>query len=312
MPNLKDIRRRIRSVKNTQKITQAMRMVAAAKVKRAEAKMKASWPYTAALSDVFSALMKHLATEDVDSKGFDPSEAGNHALSMLEARPVKRVAVVIIASDRGLCGAFNSNLLRLTEEVMQAYKAKQLQPKVYLLGSKIAQVFEKRWPDVPVLGVQTGHSAQPALSQANAIMDTLLQAYANKQIDQIDLVTTRFISMLTYKAEQSTLFPVSQPEDRDVSQGKDTSSKWLTSFEVEPSPQAMLGKTLPMYFSQTLYAKMLESAASELAARMAAMASATDNAKAMIHKLTLQYNKARQAAITQEIMEIVGGAEALT
>lgn len=318
MPNLKDIRRRIKSVKNTQKITQAMRMVAAAKVRRAEASMRAAKPFAEALRHSFAELqlaLKHLDPEQLRNSSF----AG-----FLEQRSVQSVALLVCSSDRGLCGAYNANLLRYADELIRYYQTHGITPKVYLVGNKAIQYFKKAHPSVEVLGRLAHITAQPSIHHARLIIDILLTLFQQKQIDRIELVSTRFLSMLSFKPEKTVVYPLDEKELRTLAvqdngaSAADSGSKKIAKeaslereWEFEPGPQAILDQLMPMYLSQSLYARLLEAAASELAARMTAMANATDNAKGMIQRLTLVYNKARQAAITQEIMEIVGGANAL-
>jgi F-type H+-transporting ATPase subunit gamma len=308
MPNLKDIRRRIKSVKNTQKITQAMRMVAAAKVKRAEARMKAARPYAATLLSVFAQVMQAITQADGASY-----EEARYA-GLLQAKPTtKRVALLIISSDRGLCGSFNAQLLRQLDVQLADYAKQGVLPRIYCVGNKAIQAVKQRYADLPVVGRLGGMSASPSIHDAKTVSDALLNLLQEGSVDTVDVLSTRFKSMMSYKAEVFSLFPLAL-ENEEAPASKATKievaapkAEWL----IEPNPGKVLDEVLPMYLTQTIYARMLESAASELAARMAAMASATDNAKAMLQTLTLQYNKARQAAITQELMEIVGGAEAL-
>lgn len=310
MPNLKDIRRRIKSVKNTQKITQAMRMVAAAKVKRAEARMNAAKPFAEALVGVFAEVMQGL--QNADQVDLEESKYA----ALLDNRPIQRMGFIVFTSDRGLCGSFNAQLLRRVDERMTYYKERNIAPRIFLVGNKGIQAFKQRYPEATVFSRLGGISSKPSSSHAQNLMQSLVEAYLTGQIDGMELLSARFKSMMSFEPELFRLFPLRGEDlmmavmaksiETDVSDDY-VMPEWLA----EPSFAAVLDEILPMYLTQTLYARLLESAASELAARMAAMASATDNAKAMIQTLTLQYNKARQAAITQEIMEIVGGAEAL-
>lgn len=323
MPNLKDIRRRIRSVKSTQKITQAMRMVAAAKVKRAETQMRMAQPYEKALEvvsrQVFAAFKRELNTLH---EQLDESRYGRLFLP----RPVRRVALVVVASDRGLCGAYNASVLRRATALLEEYQQKEIAVRVYLVGNKAIQFFRKRYPDVYVMGQLSGVSATPSLAEATSIVDTLLDALTHQEVDRLDVLSTRFRSMVSYKVERNTLFPVAGwIGDNTVAQEGGSASDTTTTepvvrrqatapqpeWLIEPSLLQVVDQLLPMYLKRLVLSFLMESATSELAARMTAMANATDNAKDMILRLSRQYNKARQASITQEIMEIVGGAEAL-
>lgn len=310
MANLKDIRRRIKSVKNTQKITQAMRMVAAAKVKRAEAKMKATRPYAEALQVLMAQVGPLLQQALPDLlNGDEPCQYA----SFLAQRPVKRVALLVLSSDRGLCGAFNTNLLRRLNQRLADYQTEGILPRVYLVGNKAIQAIKAHHKDLPVLGRLSGASAAPSLQQAQAIAQALMQAYQAGSVDRIEVLSTRFKSLVSYQVSQQTLAPLSAEALMMAAPVKEAEAKPAIAAELllEPDPQTVVDTLIPMYVGRMVHALMLESAASELAARMTAMANATDNAKKMLGGLTLVYNKARQASITQELMEIVGGAEAL-
>jgi F-type H+-transporting ATPase subunit gamma len=312
VPNLKDIRRRIKSVKNTQKITQAMRMVAAAKVKRAEARMKAGRPFAQALNEMMNQVWPKLLAATKDQEGSDLTTS--RYLPLLTGRSLRRVGLVVITSDRGLCGAFNGNVLKEATLKIKAYEAQGIIPRVYLVGSKAIQFFKKRYPNMAVLGRMQGITAAPSIQHAKQLMDTLTHALEDDQIDRVDVLFTRFKSMVSYQVTCQTLFPLSEeapPETLTVSTRTTKETALPPQWLFEPTPESIVDSFLPLYLQQSLFAQLLESTASELAARMTAMASATDNAKDMINRLTLVYNKARQASITQEIMEIVGGAEAL-
>ncbi|MBY0450311.1 MAG: ATP synthase F1 subunit gamma [Cyanobacteria bacterium] len=300
MPNLKDIRRRIKSVKNTQKITQAMRMVAAAKVKRAENRVKATRPYAQALLSVFRDVYTALIPQ---AGGLSGSKYGD----LLQPRTVKNVGIIVYSSDRGLCGAFNSTIIRQAFKIERELLAKGLTPKFYLVGNKAVQAFN-RYSESPVLGKISNMTAAPSIHDANTIASTVIDAFLSGEIDQIEVLSTHFKSMISYKVETTPLIPVILPEDV---QTRSSETGLSAELSLEPSPEEALERLVPMYLSQSLYALLLESAASELAARMTAMANATNNASDMIGKLTILYNKARQATITQELLEVVGGAEAL-
>ena len=299
MPNLKDIRRRIKSVKNTEKITQAMRMVAAAKVKRAEAKMKAGRPYAETLTQLLQTLDARLKqTPDlVDgaayASAFKPSSS-----------TVKRVALLVMGSDRGLCGAYNTNVYRAASQRAEALEAEGIEVSPYLVGNRTITAFKNRLSHLAPVGQQSGMTNAPSVQDASLIGETLLKAFIAGEFDSVEVIYTEFKSMVSYQVQRQQILPVHLPEES-------TASSMQAELLLEPSPAAVLDQLVPLYVKRSIYAMLLESAASELAARMTAMANATDNAKAMISSLTLQYNKARQAAITQEIMEIVGGAEAL-
>lgn len=311
MPNLKDIRRRIKSVKSTQKITQAMRMVAAAKVKRAENRVKAARPFAAefrqVFNKVFNALRNH--TESISSSRY---------AELTQARTVRSVGIVVISSDRGLCGNYNSAVIRQAFRLEREIIARGLTPKFYLVGNKAIQAFS-RYSHSEILGRSAGISAAPTVEDANLIAETMTQAFLSGKIDTIDVLSTHFVSMISYKVQISPVTPVRsfidwEPElvpSLNDSHYEVSPSELSPEMLLEPNPVSILDRMVPMFVSNLVYTLLLEGSASELAARMTAMSNATSNAGDMINRLTIQYNKVRQAAITQEILEIVGGAEAL-
>jgi F-type H+-transporting ATPase subunit gamma len=321
MPNLKDIRRRIKSVKNTQKITQAMRMVAAAKVKRAEVQMRAARPYASALQKALDNLS--LAIEQQGLSALANSRYRRLFESVLESTSVsgpKRVGLVVITSDKGLCGPFNAVLLRQVDEYLKIYQSQGIQLRVFPIGNKAIKAFQSRWSEIPVLGTLSGISPNPTPQQAKQVVDVLMKAYAQEQIDEIAVLSTQFLSMMSYRPYLKRLLPNLELDEAFGQALVKSQPNQATSLDidqratilVEPNLDDVLESLLPRYLEHSFYSMLLESVTSELASRMAAMASATDNAKKLMQSLTLTYNKARQAAITQELMEIVGGAEALS
>ena len=312
MPNLKDIRRRIKSVISTKKITQAMRMVAAAKVKRAENRVKAARPYSVELrhvfSDVFNEMRNHLS-----------AISESRYVELFRPRKVQSVGLIVYTSDRGLCGGYNSTVIRHAFRLERAIRQRGLTPKFFLVGNKAIQAFT-RYSDAEVLGQLANMTAAPTVKDANEISDTMMKAYEAGQIDTIDVLSTHFESMISYKVQVTSVIPVVRNfvdwEQANIPSLDDIhhttpASTLKPRMLLEPSPVAMLDRLVPMYMSNVFYTLLLEASASELAARMTAMSNATNNAGDMISRLTIQYNKLRQAAITQEILEIVGGAEAL-
>jgi F-type H+-transporting ATPase subunit gamma len=311
MPNLKDIRRRIKSVKSTQKITQAMRMVAAAKVKRAENRVKAARPYAAELrsvfSDVFNEMRNHLASLE-----------GSRYIELFRPRTVQNIGIIVYTSDRGLCGGYNSSMIRQAFRLEREIRERGLTPKFYLVGNKAIQAFS-RYSKAEILGKISNMTAAPTVQDANVIADTMVKAFLDGKIDTIDVLSTHFVSMISYKVQMTPVIPVQSfidwepeliPSLDDLHKTVPT-SRLKAELLLEPSPVRTLDALVPMYLSNVFYMLLLEASASELAARMTAMSNATNNAGEMIDRLTIIYNKGRQAAITQEILEIVGGAEAL-
>ncbi|MCA9798507.1 MAG: ATP synthase F1 subunit gamma [Cyanobacteria bacterium HKST-UBA06] len=312
MASLKDIRRRIKSVKNTRKITLAMKMVAAAKVKRAEDRLKANRPFADELRLVFSEVYESMKNR------LGELEESRYADLLLE-RPIKRMGVVFISSDRGLCGSYNANVLKFLVKYHKNCRSNGIEPKYYLLGSKLTRVFD-RYCDGQRLGSQMGVMGVPTLDTCESVAKAMMKAYTDNQIDAIQIVYTHFKSMLTYQVNIQNVLPLKGeieeihhdivPEEATIID-TDTLRPHRSETLLEPSATAVLDTLLPDYMANQLYNCMLESSASELAARMTAMSNASNNASELIDKLTIDYNKARQASITQEILEIVGGAEAL-
>jgi len=314
MANLKAIRDQINSVKNTRKITEAMRLVAAAKVRRAQQQVLATRPFADRLAQVLYRLQTRLRFEDV-------------TLPLLENRPVKNVGILVISGDRGLCGGYNSAVIRRAESRAQELKAQGIGYQFILVGRKAVQYFSRR--EQPIEAKFAGLDQIPNAREANLIVDEITSAFLSGRIDRVELVYTRFVSLISSRPVVQTLLPL-DPQGLEagddeifrliVRGGKfqvereklETTVRELPAemvFEQEPSQ--ILDALLPLYLSNQLLRALQESAASELAARMTAMSNASENAVELIGSLTLQYNKARQASITQAILEVVGGAEAL-
>ncbi|MCG6133205.1 MAG: F0F1 ATP synthase subunit gamma [Nostoc sp. LLA-1] len=315
MANLKAIRDRIQSVKNTKKITEAMRLVAAARVRRAQEQVTATRPFADRLAQVLYGLQTRLRFEDVD-------------LPLLKKREVKTVGLLVISGDRGLCGGYNTNVIRRAENRAKELQAEGVNYKYVLVGRKAIQYFQRR--EQPIDGTYTGLEQIPTAAEATEIADQLLSLFLSENVDRIELIYTRFVSLVSSRPVVQTLLPL----DPQGLEAADDEIFRLTTrggqFEVErqkvtstarPLPRDMifeqdpvqiLDSLLPLYLSNQLLRALQESAASELAARMTAMNNASENAGELIKSLSLSYNKARQAAITQELLEVVGGAEALT
>ncbi len=314
MPNLKSIRDRIKSVKNTKKITEAMRLVAAAKVRRAQEQVLATRPFADRLAQVLYALQSRLQFEDVD-------------LPLLKQREVKNVAILVISGDRGLCGAYNNNVIKKAETRTKELQTEGLGYQYVLAGRKAVQYFQRR--NQPIAATYTGLEQIPSAAEAAMVADEVLSLFLSETVDRVELIYTKFVSLISSKPVIQTLLPLSPQglETRDdelfrltsKSGSLDVTREKITLPEkplprdmiFEQDPAQILDALLPLYLNNQLLRALQESAASELAARMTSMNNASDNAKALIGTLTLSYNKARQAAITQEILEVVGGAEAL-
>ncbi len=314
MPNLKAIRDRIQSVKNTKKITEAMRLVAAAKVRRAQEQVIATRPFADTLAEVLYNLRSRLQFEDVD-------------LALLEQREVKTVALVVISADRGLCGGYNANVIRRAENRAKELTAEGIKYEFVLIGRKATQYFKNR--NAPIDKTYTGLEQIPNASEAATIGDELLSLFLSETVDRVELIYTKFVSLISSRPVIQTLIPL-KPQGLEVkddeifrltvSGGEFTVEREKVTQEVaslpqdtifEQDPVQILDSLLPLYLNNQLLRALQESAASELAARMTAMNNASDNASELIKTLTLSYNKARQAAITQELLEVVAGANAL-
>lgn len=299
MANQKEIRTRIGSVKNTQKITRAMKMVAGARLNRAQARIQAQRPYA-----VETARVLHDVVGREDSEG-NAIEARHPLLSRREE---KKVIFLVLTSDRGLCGAFNSSILRRAEAMWKQAEAEGKQVKLYLIGRKGRDYFQRR--NAPIGRIFSDVWDDLGLDDARRVARGVLEPFLSGEADAIYLVYNEFKSAMTQTVVAEPLFPLQQ----DVVSGESRSSAppaEKLDFTFEPERDALLEVLVPMYIEVTLLRALYESMASELGARMTAMDSATKNANDMIDSLTLQYNRARQAAITTELMEIIGGAEAL-
>jgi F-type H+-transporting ATPase subunit gamma len=292
MANIREIKGRIKSVKNTSQITKAMQMVAAAKVRRAQERVIQARPYAEALEHMFQEVAANLGGEDIDEP-------------LLKPRPtVKTVGVLVITSDKGLSGAYNSNVLRASLQRVKALKEQGLEVKLWLVGNKAIQFYKSL--GFPVAKAYSGLPAIPTYSDAKNIVGALQTAFISGEVDRVEVVFTRFVSMITFKVTESVLFPVAAP------QGETTAKAGpKPQYIFEPSAKDVIAQVLPRYAETQIYRALLEGAASQLASQMMAMSSATKNANDMVNRMTLIYNKARQASITQEILEVVGGAEAM-
>ncbi|MBE9054438.1 F0F1 ATP synthase subunit gamma [Sphaerospermopsis sp. LEGE 08334] len=315
MPNLKAIRDRIQSVKNTKKITEAMRLVAAARVRRAQEQVIATRPFADRLAQVLFGLQTRLKFEDVD-------------LPLLKKREVKSVGLLVVSGDRGLCGGYNSNVIRRAENRAKELKAEGLDVTLVIVGRKATQYFQRRGYKIDAN--YTGLEQIPTAAEATNIADELLSLFLSEKVDRIELIYTRFVSLVSSRPVVQTLLPLDtqglETADDEVFRLTTRGGQFQVEREkvastvralprdmiFEQDPVQILDSLLPLYLSNQLLRALQESAASELAARMTAMSNASDNAGQLISTLTLSYNKARQAAITQELLEVVGGAEALS
>jgi F-type H+-transporting ATPase subunit gamma len=301
--NLKAIRKRISSVKSTQKITRAMKMVAGARLNRAQQRILSMRPYAVKTGDVLGEVIA-VAARRLEEGGGDLDV--DHPL--LVRRPEKRALFLVITSDRGLCGAFNTNILRMAERLWHEREKEGQEVKIATIGRKGRDFMRRR--NAPVFHVFSGVWDKLDLEQARGVARTVLRPFIAGEVDSIYLVYNEFKSAMSQRVVAERLFPIEVPEEEAPSD-RLQEPPIEREFIFEPSKEALMERLVPMYVEISILRALYESMASELGARMTAMDAATKNAAEMIDRLTLQYNRARQAAITTELMEIIGGAEAL-
>jgi F-type H+-transporting ATPase subunit gamma len=287
MATLRDIRRRIRSVESTQKITRAMKLVAAAKLRRAQERIMSARPYAVKMAELLSSLVRR---------------AEGEAHPLLVRREAARKRLVIITADKGLCGAFNSNILRAS----LAFLREQGETSVTLVVvGKKARDFYRRRP-YQIKSEMLGFFDRLAYSHAQELAGGLMQEYLAGEVDEVHLIYNEFRSVAVQRVKREQLLPI-EPAATPDGEGEAAAGDYI----YEPSPEAILAALLPRHVTTQVYRALMESVAGEYGARMTAMEAATKNAKEMIGVLTIQYNKARQERITKDLLDIVGGAEAL-
>ncbi|MDR1633063.1 MAG: F0F1 ATP synthase subunit gamma [Dysgonamonadaceae bacterium] len=290
MPSLKEIKGRIASVDSTRKITSAMKMVSSAKLRKAQTHVEQFLPYQKQLMCI---LDRYLSS--------DMEELSS---SLAEIRDVKRVAIVAVSSNSSFCGAFNSNVIRLLGETIQKYHALHYEIEVYPIGKKIEEVVAKSIIPVEKKGSYISLMDKPNYEEARDIADGLVAGFLSKKIDKVELIYNRFKSM-------GIQIPTNEPFLPVVLSKNENQTATLTDYIVEPDGKTLLDSLLPKSLRAKIFAVILDSAAAEQAARTVAMQIATDNANDLMDELTLQYNKQRQQAITSELLDIIGGSEAL-
>lgn len=316
MANQKEIRTKIASVQKTKKITLAMKLVAAAKVNRVQKAVLSSRPYTQKIKEIFAGLQESI----------DPEFLADYPL-LQQREKIQSVLLISVAADRGLCGAYNSNIIKQTHKRIQSLLDEGKKVSLVCIGKKTTTAFNRN--DLKAKGVEILESfcnldTMPTPNEAGVIVDAIQEQYETGKVDQVEIISTKFINMVSSKVTEKTFLPISvqslDPEDvsdyfesKYLEKAKEQSSGLSADPMVifDPDTKGLINTLLPLYVRQSIYATLLEASASEHAARMTAMANATTNASDVIHKLKLSYNKARQASITQEISEIVGGSAAL-
>ena len=283
----KEVRTKIVSVKNTQKITRAMEMVAASKMRKAQNRMQAARPYAQKIRNVIA----HLGSAQTDY----------HHPYLLEREEIKRVGLIIVSTDRGLCGGLNSNLFRETLKRMQDWQRQGIEIDLCIIGSKAAGFFNRL--AVNIIGKAAHFGDEPSIDALIGTVKIMLDAFEEKNIDLLYLVSNEFVNSMTQKPTIEQILPVQASEEDEL--------KHHWDYIYEPDAKEVLDHLLQRYIESLVYQGLIENIACEQSARMVAMKSASDNATTLIDELELIYNKARQAAITQELSEIVSGAAAV-
>ena len=315
MANLKEIRDRIQSVKNTRKITEAMRLVAAARVRRAQEQVLCSRPFADRLTRFLENLQSRMRFEDTNAP-------------LLEKRLVQSITLMALTGDRGLCGGYNTNVIKRIEQRFTELEGQGYTVNLVLIGRKAISYFTNR--GYPIQATFTGLEQVPTASEAGLIANDVLAEFLSNNTDRVEVIYTKFISLVSCKPVVQTLLPldpqgIAEADDEifrlTTKDGQLTVAPGEAPANLQPvlpsdivfeqSPEQLLNALLPLYLQNQLLRSLQEAAASELASRMTAMNNASDNARALAKTLTLDYNKARQAAITQEILEVVVGATAM-
>jgi F-type H+-transporting ATPase subunit gamma len=294
MANLRDIKKRITSVQSTRQITRTMEMVSTAKIKKAQERIEAARPYALSMMEVLGNVARYAI-------------GASHPL-LLEHEKRDRVVVICVTSDRGLAGAFNSNILRMTEDAIRDEQNAGAEVDVIAVGKKAASYF--RYRGIEPLATYRDISDKPTFADAESIASHVIPSYEAEDVDAVFILFNRFKNVAEQKPETHQLLPI---ERRVMDEAVDDveSARINAEYQFEPDAESVLALLLPTYVETLIYRALMESAASEHGARRTAMKAATDNASEMITTLTRSYNRARQAAITQEIAEIVGGSAAL-
>ena len=291
MPSLKDLKNRIGSVKSTQKITSAMKMVAAAKLRKAQEQAIASRPYCSSMEKIVSSLASKLI---------------DNAPELLKGKKeIKKQLLVVFSADRGLCGGFNGSISRAVKLEVKKSKDLGIETKLLFVGRKSADTLKKDFQQ-HIVEIVTGNSTNPIYSDALSISSKIVDLYQSDEFGSCKIIFNKFISAITQEVTLKSLIPI-ETNNEDASNNNQVSSV----YEYEPSEEVILEELLNKNIATQLFSAQMESTASELAARMTAMDNATRNAGDLIDRLTLQYNRTRQAFITKELIEIISGAEAL-
>ena len=305
MTNLKDIKNRIKSVESTKKITRAMKMVAAAKVKKAENTVKASRPFTAELNNMFRKLLNSVGSYSASTLKI--KSAVDNYPELLQTREVKTVGLLVISSNKGLAGAYNANIVRKTVNKIEEYNAKGIKTILFIVGQKGISSLKRKCAQLNTEIAKTylGVANNPSGEGAKIIVEDMAEYFVSGKIDKIEIMTTRFKNMMSYFVEEWEVLPLQTPENVKEKLHDNVIDPLM---EFEPDMHNILQKVVPMYITNIIYQALLEAQASELASRMTAMSAATTNAEKMIQTLSVEYNKSRQFAITHEIFDVLSGS----
>jgi F-type H+-transporting ATPase subunit gamma len=306
MASQKEVKSRIASIANIQKITRAMEMVAAARLRRSEQRIEDLRPYSEGMRK-----LTRIASANITGVPRIPV--------LVERENVKRVGIVLVTGDRGLAGAFNSNIIREGMRTADRVRGEGAEPVFFVVGRKgvSALTFRK----LEIAGEYVGFTDRPAFSDARDIGEALTAQYVDEGVDRVEMIYNRFVSPLTQHVWRQTLLPLQQAEvvgegaeseEEEVEETDADAGGAKSEWDFEPEAEELLGRLIPEYVTISVYRALLESSASELGARMTAMRNAAENAESINDELTLEMNRARQAEITQEILEVVAGAEALS
>ena len=290
MPSLKDLKNRIGSVKSTQKITSAMKMVAAAKLRKAQEQALASRPYTSLMDKVVSKIA---------------SKTSGNSLDLLTGKSDNKTQLIVVFSaDRGLCGGFNGSITRAVRTEVKKLEQDGIKVKLLMVGKKSADALNRELGHLFIERID-GNSAKPNYTDAEILANKIISLFENDEFGMCKVIFNKFVSAITQEVTFKSLIPA------DIQKNEDEVNDSNSIYEFEPSEEEILNDLLPRNLATQLFSSQMESTASELAARMTAMDNATRNAGDMIDNLTLQYNRTRQAVITKELIEIISGAEAL-
>ena len=305
MASLKDIKKRIGSGQSTKKITRAMKMVAAAKVRSSETAVKASRPYALELYHMFKRLLNSVG--EFSSETLKIKRAVDNYPKLLEKREVKSVGLFVITSNKGLAGAYSANVAKATLKRVKELQSEGLSVKVFIAGQKGVSILRKRLAalDTPIEKKYFSAIENPDAMEARDIAEDIAEYYVQGKIDKIEIITTRFRNMVSYSVDTWAILPIDGVKDTHE---RISDNILEPLMEFTPDMHHILQKVVPMYITDIFYHALLEAKASELASRMTAMSAATTNAEKIIHDLSIEYNKLRQSAITNEIIEVINGA----